>query len=46
MTPSIDIIPTYHPSYLLRGGGKKHEKYPSVIEDFELAQYIVKTGGI
>jgi len=41
-----EIVPTYHPSYLLRGGGKKHEKYPSVIEDFELAQYIVKTGGI
>jgi DNA polymerase len=45
MTPRIDIIPTYHPSYLLRGGGEKHDKYSHVIEDFELAQYIVKTGG-
>lgn len=39
--PKIEIIPTYHPSFILRGGGEKHDKYPRVIEDFELAQYIV-----
>jgi DNA polymerase len=43
--PKIEVVPTYHPSYLLRGGGVKHDKYPKVIEDFELAQYIVRTGG-
>ena len=31
------LIPTYHPSYLLRGGGKKHAKYDSVIDDVLLA---------
>ena len=46
MTPTIEIVPTYHPSYLLRGGGEKHERYQSVIEDFELAEYIVRTGAI
>lgn len=33
----IQLIPTYHPSYLLRGGGKKHSKYSSVVDDFLLA---------
>jgi uracil-DNA glycosylase family 4 len=28
------IIPTYHPSYLLRGGGINHRSYPNVVEDF------------
>jgi uracil-DNA glycosylase family 4 len=32
------IIPTFHPSYLLRGGGIKSDKYPDVIGDFELAK--------
>lgn len=39
--PNLDtvIIPTYHPSYLLRGGGVKSDNYPKVIEDFELAKW-------
>jgi len=31
------LIPTFHPSYLLRGGGVKHSSYPDVINDFKLA---------
>lgn len=34
------VVPTYHPSYLLRGGGIKHKKYGKVIEDFELSKFI------
>lgn len=34
------IVPTYHPSYLLRGGGVEHKHYGRVIEDFELAKFI------
>jgi len=33
----ILIVPTYHPSYLLRKGGEKSPDYPKVIDDFELA---------
>jgi uracil-DNA glycosylase family 4 len=36
--PGIKVIPTYHPSYLLRGGGKGHKSYSSVIDDFLLAK--------
>lgn len=32
------IVPTYHPSYLLRGGGQKSDKYQDVLNDFELAK--------
>ena len=35
------IICTYHPSYLLRGGGQNHKDYSNVIKDFELARTIV-----
>lgn len=34
------VVPTYHPSYLLRGGGVKHKQYSKVKEDFELAKSI------
>jgi len=34
---NIILIPTFHPSYLLRGGGIKHKNYPDVIGDFKLA---------
>jgi DNA polymerase len=34
------VVPTYHPSYLIRGGGIKHKHYGRVIEDFELAKFI------
>lgn len=38
----IVIIPTYHPSFLLRGGGTKHKNYKDVIEDFNLAKALAK----
>ena len=34
------VVPTYHPSYLLRGGGMRHVHYPRVVEDFEFARLI------
>lgn len=30
----MKVIPTYHPSYLLRGGGTNHRSYVDVVEDF------------
>lgn len=33
----LNVVPTYHPSYLLRGGGTKHRSYKDVVEDFLLA---------
>ena len=30
----IKVMPTYHPSYLLRAGGKNHIKYKDVVECF------------
>jgi DNA polymerase len=39
--PNIKIIPSYHPSYLLRGGGQNHKSYPDVIKDFLLAKEIL-----
>lgn len=41
--PGIKVIPTYHPSYLLRGGGVNHKSYPTVLEDFKLAREISLT---
>jgi len=38
----IETIPTYHPSYLLRKGGEKSDDYPKVLEDFDLANYVLK----
>lgn len=32
------VIPTYHPSYLLRSGGKNSKQYDKVISDFTLAK--------
>lgn len=37
----ISIVPTYHPSYLLRAGGVKHKHYPEVIEHFEHAKNLL-----
>ena len=31
---TITIFPTYHPSYLLRGGGTNHKSYNTVLNDF------------
>lgn len=38
---TIYVIPTYHPSYILRGGGVKHKHYHRVVGDFELAMIIL-----
>ena len=38
--PVVDVVPTYHPSFLLRKGGEKSDFYKKVVEDFELAKYI------
>jgi len=35
---NIKIVPTYHPSYLLRSGGDKSDKYPTTLKDFQLAK--------
>jgi DNA polymerase len=39
--PDIMVIPTYHPSYLLRGGGENHKSYQGVIKDFNLAKELL-----
>jgi uracil-DNA glycosylase family 4 len=36
------IIPTYHPSYLLRKGGVKSDAYREVLQDFDLAKKCLK----
>lgn len=36
----IRVIPTYHPSYLLRGGGKDHKSYLDVVDNFKTAYKI------
>ena len=33
----VFVIPTYHPSYLLRGGGEQHKHFDIVVGDFSLA---------
>lgn len=40
----IKILPTYHPSYLLRGGGENHRDYDKIIKDFLLAKRISEGG--
>ena len=36
---TIEVIPTYHPSFLLRSGGEKSDYFGRVVEDFDLALY-------
>lgn len=36
-TDEIKIIPTYHPSFLLRKGGTKSKYYQTVLDDFQKA---------
>jgi DNA polymerase len=43
-THSIDILSTYHPSYFIRNGGRKHIHYNRIIEDFNLALNIIRGG--
>lgn len=35
----INVIPTYHPAYILRQGGIQSNAFHRSIKDFELAQY-------
>lgn len=37
----MEVVPTYHPSFLLRKGGEGSDSYQKVIEDFELALYVL-----
>lgn len=39
----IYITPTYHPSYLLRGGGMSHPHYAKVLADISLALNKIRT---
>ena len=41
MYNNITVMPTYHPSYLLRAGGKNHIKYKDVVECFISAKNIL-----
>lgn len=36
------VVPTYHPSYLIRGGGQESPGYNNVISDFLLAKSILE----
>lgn len=40
---SIYVVPTYHPSYLIRGGGTHHKDYKKVVDDFTFALTIAET---
>lgn len=41
-TQNIKIIPTYHPSFLLRKGGERCSHYESVVMDFISAKTLTK----
>lgn len=36
--PGIHVMPTYHPSYLLRSGGEKSPTYADVLKHFQVAK--------
>lgn len=40
-TDKISIIVTYHPSYFLRSGGRKHKHYNRILEDLKWVKEIV-----
>ena len=40
-TDNISIVVTYHPSYFLRSGGRKHKHYNRILEDLEWVKEIV-----
>ncbi len=40
-TENISIIVTYHPSYFLRQGGRKHDHYDRIIDDIEWVKEII-----
>jgi uracil-DNA glycosylase family 4 len=41
LTDETSIVITYHPSYFLRAGGKKHKHYYKIIEDLNWVKEIV-----
>jgi len=41
-TDKISIIVTYHPSYFLRAGGRKHKHYNRIIEDLTWVKDILE----
>ena len=41
LTDETSIIVTYHPSYFLRAGGKKHKHYDKIIEDLNWVKDII-----
>ena len=38
----IKIVPTYHPSYVLRKGGKTSDVYQTVLADFQIAEKMIE----
>lgn len=38
----IEIIPTYHPSYILRRGATESKEYQEVVADFFFAKFIIE----
>ena len=40
---NIPLIPTYHPSYYIRGGYKKHKNYSKGVDDFNKAKLKINT---
>ena len=37
----IKVVPTYHPSYILRRGGKTSDVYQTVLADFQIAKRMI-----
>jgi DNA polymerase len=42
LTDETSIIVTYHPSYFLRSGGRKHKHYGRILEDISWAKEVLK----
>lgn len=42
----IEIIPTYHPSHILRKGGRSSELYKIIVRDFQLAKQMTVDYGV
>ena len=40
-TNNISIIVTYHPSYFLRAGGRKHKHYKRILDDIKWVKEII-----
>jgi uracil-DNA glycosylase len=40
-TENIKVLPTYHPSYIIRQGGIKSNAFDKVVEDFKKALSLI-----